>query len=208
MGLVDKVMSTEPCKSARRVHFVVDNGSSHNGKRSIERWSKPFRTSRRSTCRSMPPGRTRSWSSSRSPSARSLRSGDFADRGVLARRPAAPEDRCNATTSPLDWRCTTKDPAPLSSAPRPTPRPPPETSGPPQWGREGAPGVDQGQHQLPARETRPTALAGPRRRGGALPLELRLRRWPPCRRHRPEALPSPLRRHGTHLGLCDLPGEP
>ncbi len=35
--LVDEVMSTEPYASARRVFWIVDNGSSHAGKRSIER---------------------------------------------------------------------------------------------------------------------------------------------------------------------------
>ena len=41
--LVEQVMTTEPYASARRVFFVVDNGSSHRGQRSIdrlhERWS-------------------------------------------------------------------------------------------------------------------------------------------------------------------------
>jgi transposase len=35
--LVAEVMTTEPYASARRVFWVVDNGSSHNGQRSIER---------------------------------------------------------------------------------------------------------------------------------------------------------------------------
>jgi hypothetical protein len=35
--LVDQVMSTEPYKSARRVFWIVDNGSSHAGKTSIKR---------------------------------------------------------------------------------------------------------------------------------------------------------------------------
>lgn len=35
--LVDDVMSTEPYKSARRVFWIVDNGSSHPGKTSIAR---------------------------------------------------------------------------------------------------------------------------------------------------------------------------
>lgn len=37
--LVAHVMSTEPYASARRVFWVVDNGSSHNGQRSIDRMS-------------------------------------------------------------------------------------------------------------------------------------------------------------------------
>jgi transposase len=37
MTLAERVMSMEPYRSARRVFWVVDNGSSHNGKRSIDR---------------------------------------------------------------------------------------------------------------------------------------------------------------------------
>ena len=35
--LVDQVMSTEPYASARRVFWVVDNGSSHRGKKAADR---------------------------------------------------------------------------------------------------------------------------------------------------------------------------
>ncbi len=35
--LVEQVMSVEPYASARRVFWVVDNGSSHRGKKSVER---------------------------------------------------------------------------------------------------------------------------------------------------------------------------
>jgi hypothetical protein len=35
--LVDEVMATQPYASARRVFFVVDNGTSHRGQRSIDR---------------------------------------------------------------------------------------------------------------------------------------------------------------------------
>jgi transposase len=36
-ALVEQVMTTEPYASARRVFWVVDNGSSHNGARSVDR---------------------------------------------------------------------------------------------------------------------------------------------------------------------------
>jgi len=42
--LVAQVMTTEPYASARRVFWVVDNGSSHNGQRSIERMSATWPT--------------------------------------------------------------------------------------------------------------------------------------------------------------------
>lgn len=35
--LVEQVMTTEPYASAQRVFWIVDNGSSHAGQRSIER---------------------------------------------------------------------------------------------------------------------------------------------------------------------------
>lgn len=38
--LVAKVMTTEPYASARRVFWVVDNGSSHNGRRSVARMTE------------------------------------------------------------------------------------------------------------------------------------------------------------------------
>jgi DDE superfamily endonuclease len=37
MTLVERVKNTEPYRSARRVFWIVDNGSSHNGRRSVDR---------------------------------------------------------------------------------------------------------------------------------------------------------------------------
>jgi hypothetical protein len=54
MELVNQVMSTEPYASARRVWWIVDNGSSHNG-RSIG-WPPPGRTRASCTCPCMRPG--------------------------------------------------------------------------------------------------------------------------------------------------------
>ena len=62
--LVTQVMTTQPYASARRVFWVVDNGSSHNGARSIERtqtaatrtagsWRSRASTGRAGTPRSM-----------------------------------------------------------------------------------------------------------------------------------------------------------
>ena len=46
MELVDKVMTQEPYASARMVYWVVDNGSSHNGKRSIDRMAAAWPNAR------------------------------------------------------------------------------------------------------------------------------------------------------------------
>lgn len=37
LGLVERVMTTERYASSTEVYWVVDNGSSHNGQRSIDR---------------------------------------------------------------------------------------------------------------------------------------------------------------------------
>ncbi len=42
MALVEPVMTTEPYASARRVFWIVDNGSSHRGKKAIDRLTKAF----------------------------------------------------------------------------------------------------------------------------------------------------------------------
>lgn len=44
--LVEQVMTTEPYASASRVFWVVDNGSSHNGARSVERMEQAWPTAR------------------------------------------------------------------------------------------------------------------------------------------------------------------
>jgi hypothetical protein len=41
--LVDQVMKTEPYRSAKRVFWVVDNGSSHRGQAAIDRLGKSYR---------------------------------------------------------------------------------------------------------------------------------------------------------------------
>ncbi|REE61397.1 transposase [Streptomyces sp. 3212.3] len=42
MALVAQVMATEPYASAKRVFWIVDNGSSHRGKKAIDRLTKAF----------------------------------------------------------------------------------------------------------------------------------------------------------------------
>jgi transposase len=42
MTLVEQVMTQEPYASARRVFWIVDNGSSHRGKKAIDRLTKAF----------------------------------------------------------------------------------------------------------------------------------------------------------------------
>ncbi|WP_336319948.1 IS630 family transposase [Streptomyces lavendofoliae] len=42
MTLVERVMTTEPYASARRVFWIVDNGSSHRGKKATDRLARAF----------------------------------------------------------------------------------------------------------------------------------------------------------------------
>ncbi len=44
--LVDQVLTTEPYASARRVYWMVDNGSSHRGQRAVDRLTKRWRNAR------------------------------------------------------------------------------------------------------------------------------------------------------------------
>lgn len=44
--LVDLVMTTEPYASAHTVHWIVDNGSSHDGQRSIDRMTAAWSTAK------------------------------------------------------------------------------------------------------------------------------------------------------------------
>jgi hypothetical protein len=43
-ALVERVMTLEPYASARRVFWVVDNDSSHNGRRSVARMASAWPT--------------------------------------------------------------------------------------------------------------------------------------------------------------------
>jgi hypothetical protein len=42
MALVEQIMPTEPYASAKRVFWIVDNGSSHRGQAAIDRLAKRF----------------------------------------------------------------------------------------------------------------------------------------------------------------------
>ncbi|SNT60864.1 DDE superfamily endonuclease [Streptosporangium subroseum] len=42
MDLVERVMTTEPYASAKRVFWIVDNGSSHRGKKAADRLAQRF----------------------------------------------------------------------------------------------------------------------------------------------------------------------
>lgn len=109
MDLVAKVMTTEPYASARKVYWVVDNGSSHNGQRSIDRMNEAWPTAR---LVHLPIHA--SWLNQIEIvfsiiQRKVIKPADFADLDTLADRLRRFEDRYNETATRFDWRFTTAD---------------------------------------------------------------------------------------------------
>lgn len=107
-ALVDQVMTSEPYASARRVFWVVDNGSSHNGARSIQRMRDTWP---RTELVHLPVHA--SWLNQVEiffsiVQRKVVKPQDFDNLDVLAARLIAFQDRYNATAEPFDWRFTRK----------------------------------------------------------------------------------------------------
>ena len=109
MDLVNKVMTTEPYASARKVYWVVDNGSSHNGQRSIDRMTAAWPTAQ---LVHLPIHA--SWLNQIEIvfsiiQRKVIKPADFADLAALGDRLERFTDRYNQTARPFDWRFTTAD---------------------------------------------------------------------------------------------------
>lgn len=109
MGLVEQVMTTEPYASARRVYWVVDNGSSHNGQRSVDRMAAAWPTAR---LVHLPVHA--SWLNQIEIvfsviQRKVIKPADSEDLAALADRLRRFTDRYNRTAAPFDWRFTTTD---------------------------------------------------------------------------------------------------
>lgn len=107
--LVEAVMTTEPYASARRVFWVVDNGSSHAGQRSVERMQAAWPTAH---LVHLPVHA--SWLNQVEiyfsiVQRKAIATGDFADLEELAERLLAFQDRYNATADPFDWKYSRTD---------------------------------------------------------------------------------------------------
>ena len=107
--LVERVMTMEPYASARRVFWVVDNGSSHNGKRSVARMQASWPTAR---LIHLPVHA--SWLNQIEIvfsviQRKVIKPADFADLAELQDRLERFEDRYNQTARPFDWRFTRSD---------------------------------------------------------------------------------------------------
>ena len=108
-NLVAEVMTTEPYASARRVFWVVDNGSSHNGARSIQRMHTSWPTA---TLVHLPIHA--SWLNQVEIyfsilQRKAISPNDFADLDQLAQRIMSFQGRYNSTATPFDWTYTRDD---------------------------------------------------------------------------------------------------
>jgi transposase len=107
--LVEQVMTQEPYASARRVFWVLDNGSSHAGQASIERMREAWPTAE---LVHLPIHA--SWLNQIEiyfsiVQRKIIKPANFADLAALEHRLLAFQDRYNATASPFNWRYTKAD---------------------------------------------------------------------------------------------------
>lgn len=107
--LVEQVMTQEPYASAKRVFWVVDNGSSHAGQASIDRMSQAFPNA---VLVHLPVHA--SWLNQVEIyfsilQRKAITTGDFADLDDLAERILAFEDRYNLSAEHFDWKYTRDD---------------------------------------------------------------------------------------------------
>lgn len=109
MALVEQVMTQEPYASARRVFWIVDNGSSHRGKKAIDRLTKAFPNA----VMVHTPVHA-SWTNQIEiffsiVQRKVVSPNDFPDLTQVRDRLRAFEDRYNAAAQPFQWRFTTSD---------------------------------------------------------------------------------------------------
>ncbi|MBT2391443.1 IS630 family transposase [Streptomyces sp. ISL-1] len=109
MNLVTQVMSREPYASAKRVFWIVDNGSSHRGQRAADRLAAAFPNA----VLVHTPVHA-SWLNQVEiffsvVQRKVVSPNDFTDLDQVADRLRAFEDRYNAKAQPFQWRFTTSD---------------------------------------------------------------------------------------------------
>lgn len=107
--LVNHVMNSEPYASAKRVFWIVDNGSSHQGWRSVQRTEQAWPNA---TLVHLPVHA--SWLNQIEIyfsilQRKAITPRDFTDLDALAERILAFQHRYNATAEPFDWRYTRND---------------------------------------------------------------------------------------------------
>ena len=107
--LVEQVMTTEPYASAKRVFWVVDNGSSHNGQASIDRMKQAWPNA---DLVHLPIHA--SWLNQVEIyfsilQRKAIKPGNFRDLDHLAERVLGFQDRYNQNATPFDWTYTRQD---------------------------------------------------------------------------------------------------
>lgn len=112
--LVAQVMATELYASARRVFWVVDNGSSHRGQASIDRLEDRYTRRGNKRLRLIHTPVHSSWLNQIEiylsiVDRKVLTPNDFVDLDEVERRLLAFERRYEATARPFEWRFTRKD---------------------------------------------------------------------------------------------------
>ncbi|MFJ2627503.1 transposase [Streptomyces sp. NPDC087532] len=109
MNLVTHVMTTEPYASARRVFWIVDDGSSHRGQKAANRSTSAF-----PNALMVHTPVHASWLNQVEiyfsvVQRKVVSPNDFTDLAQVRDRLRACEDRYNATAQPFQWRFTTSD---------------------------------------------------------------------------------------------------
>lgn len=107
--LVDQVMTTQPYASARRVYWIVDNGSSHRGQASVDRLQ-----ARWPNLRLIHLPIHASWLNQVEiyfsvVQRKVLTPNDFADLAAIEARLLAFQDHYTEIASPFEWKFTTTD---------------------------------------------------------------------------------------------------
>jgi len=109
MALVEQVMTQEPCAGAKRVFWIVDNGSSHRGKKAIDRLAARFPNA----VLAHAPVHA-SWVNQIEVffsivQRKVVSPNDFTGLDQVRDRLQAFENRYNATAQPFQWKFTTSD---------------------------------------------------------------------------------------------------
>ncbi|WP_329862721.1 hypothetical protein [Streptomyces sp. JV184] len=109
MNLVTQVMTTEPYASARRVFWIVDNGSSRRGQKAIYRLTTAFPNAVmvHTPVHASWPNQIAIFFSI--VQRKVVQPNDFPDLTQVRDRLRAFEDRYNATAQPFQWKFTTTD---------------------------------------------------------------------------------------------------
>jgi transposase len=109
MALVEQVMTCEPYASAKRVFWVVDNGSSHRGKAAIDRLAARF-----PNAVMVHTPKHASWVNQIEVffsvvQRKVVSPNDFSDLAEIEQRLAEFEKCYNATATPFQWKFTRRD---------------------------------------------------------------------------------------------------